>query len=364
MYKKILVINLMHIGDLLLVTPVLKTLRTNYPKAYIALLADAKLSDLVKNNKHIDELIAIDKKGYHDKLSHYFSFIKEIRKKNFDLVINLHANERASYIAAFSGAKKIVGYATVGAGLFFDKVMKNTKAIKHQIHSHFDVLKEAVGVKEIDDGGLEMWLAPDAVASAERIWKENFGEFPTLKVVGLNIGASWETKRWCGEYYAELADRLIEKGYGIAYFGGPMDIEIVNRAVSQMNHKNSKHLKIFTGKISLQELAGLLRKCALFVTNDSGPMHVAVALDVPLVTMFGASPVPGFYPYNNISTLIKTPVDCHPCGIHTCAHLNCMKVITVDIVEKYVMEALKKYEDKIGQVKRTNNQYLCDIIEL
>lgn len=80
-YSKILVINLMHIGDLLLVTPVLRTLRTNYPKAHIALLADAKLRDLVKDNKHIDELIEIDKKGYHNNLPNYFKFIGDIRKK-------------------------------------------------------------------------------------------------------------------------------------------------------------------------------------------------------------------------------------------------------------------------------------------
>ena len=364
MYEKILVINLMHIGDLLLVTPVLRTLRTNYPHAYIALLADKKLSDLVKNNRHIDELIPIDKKGYHNKFITYLKFIGEIRERKFDLVINLHANERASFIAALSGAKRVVGYATFGAGMFFDQVMENTKAIKHQIHSHFDVLKKAVGVETIDDGGLDMWLEQSAIDSANQIWQNNFGDYPELKVIGLNIGASWETKRWCGEYYAELADRLLDKGYGIAYFGGPMDMEIVNQAVAKMKHRDHEHLKIFTGKVSLQELAALLKKCALFVTNDSGPMHIAVALDVPLVTMFGASPVPGFYPYNNMSTLIKTSEKCHPCGIHTCDHLTCMKVITVDIVEKYVMDALAKYENKVGHVQRVKDHYLCDIIEL
>lgn len=354
----------MHIGDLMLVTPSLKTLRTNYPEAHIALLADKKLSDLVKYNENIDELIEIDKKGYHNKFINYIKFIGDIRKKKFDLVVNLHANERASFIAALSGAKKIVGYSTFGANMFFDKVMKNTKAIKHQIHSHFDVLKEAVGVKKIDDGGLELWLDEAAYQTADKIWADAFGKDTDLKVVGLNIGASWETKRWCGEYYAELADRLLEMGYGIVYFGGPMDIEIVNQAVAQMKSKNHKNLKIFTGKMSLQELGALLKKCALFVTNDSGPMHIAVALDVPVITMFGASPVPGFYPYNNKSVLIKTPVKCHPCGIHTCDHLSCMKRISVDTVMRYTLESLKKYENQVGNVARDHGQYLCKIVEL
>lgn len=359
----------MHIGDLLLVTPALRTLRTNYPKARISLLADAKLRDLVKYNQNIDELIEIDKKGYHNKLTNYLKFVGEIRARKFDLVINLHANERASFIAAFSGAKKIVGYSTFGLGLFFDQVMENRKAIKHQVHAHFDVLSEFLGITNFDDRGIEMWLDGKAVHAAEQIWLE---AFPTanaqrqedLKVVGLNIGASWPTKRWRNEYYAELADKLIDLGYGVAYFGGPMDQELVDQTVAMMRNKDHDQLKIFTGKLSLLELAALLKKCAVLVTNDSGPMHVAVAMDVPLVTMFGASPVPGFYPYNNKSILIKTPVDCHPCGVHHCDTHECMKVITVDTVLKYTLELLEKYGDQVGTVSREQGNYQCQIVEL
>ena len=159
MYKKILVINLMHIGDLLLVTPVLRTLRANFPNAHIALLADKKLAALVQYNKHIDECLLIDKKGEDNTLPNFVRFIRKIRRKHFDLVINLHRNERASAIAAFSGAKKIVGYSKPGFSFMFTDVLPNLKAVKHQIHSHFDVLTQAVGIEKIDDGGLEMWIS-------------------------------------------------------------------------------------------------------------------------------------------------------------------------------------------------------------
>ena len=183
MYQNILVINLMHIGDLMLVTPVLRTLRANYPQARISLLADKKLADLVQYNKHIDECLLIDKKGKDDHFGSFFHFIMKLRKKHYDLVINLHRNERASALAAFSGAKKIVGYSKPGFSLFFDKVMPNLKAVKHQIHSHFDVLREAVGVTKIDDGGLEMWLPEAAEQSAAHIWQQNFQ--PGERVVAL-----------------------------------------------------------------------------------------------------------------------------------------------------------------------------------
>ena len=103
---KILVINLMHLGDLMLVTPTLTTLRKNFPNDYIALLADKKLADLVQYNKNLDECILIDKT-----ISDLIKTIPKIRAEKFDLVINLHRNERASALAAFSGAKKIVGYS-------------------------------------------------------------------------------------------------------------------------------------------------------------------------------------------------------------------------------------------------------------
>ncbi len=379
MYKKILVINLMHLGDLMLVTPALRTLRKNYPKAHIALLADKKLADLVENNKHIDDCILIDKKGIDNNLISFIKFIFKIRAKNFDLVINLHRNERASALAAFSGAKKIVGYSKPGFSLFFDKVMENPSIARHiglksryvpgsqhQVKSHFDVLREAVGINEIDDGGLEMWITPAMEAESTKIFNDNFNV--NDKVIAFNIGASWLTKRWIDLYFAECADRLVEDNYAIAFLGGPMDLNIVNACIAKMKHKDSDKVKIFTGKLSLAQVAGILDNCILFLTTDSGPMHIGVARNIPIVTMFGASPVPGFYPYDAKDILIKAPEPCHPCGKHICPrqgedNLACMKKITVDVVMKYVYELLSDYGQKAKDIPRIYGKYQCKVVE-
>ena len=386
-YKNILVINLMHIGDLMLATPVLRTLRANYPDARISLLADKKLRDLVEHNKHIDECLLIDKKGKDDHFGSLWQFIAGLRKKKFDLVINLHRNERASAIAAFSGAKRIVGYSKPGFSLLFDEVMQNPSVAhhigrgpfqllppyryvpgwKHQVHAHLEVLKQAVGVEKIDDGGLEMWLPEAAEKEAEALWAEHFAS--EAKVIAFNIGASWRTKRWQDSYFAKCADELIDRGYEIAFFGGPMDLKIVENCIAQMENRDSRGLHIFTGKVSLAVLAGLLRRCCLFLTTDSGPMHVGVAMNVPVVTMFGASPVPGFYPYDARSVLIKAPVDCHPCGIHECPHqgeenLACMKQIKPAVVMKYVDELLDRYQGKPAyKLSRHYGEYQCRVVE-
>ena len=374
-YKNILVINTMHIGDLMLVTPALRTLRANYPKAHIALLTDKPLADLVRCNENIDECILIDKHGRDKGILALIRFIRQIRKRHFDLVINYHRNERASAIASFSGGKKIVGYAQPFFHRFFDHWMPNLAMadtpkdkVMHQTLCHLKVLQEAAGCTKLDDRGLEMWLPLEEEKKASDLWQKEFAEDD--RVIAFNIGASWMTKRWIDAYFAECADRFIEEGYHIAFLGGPTDVAIVKACIEKMKEKDSPKVHVFTGKVSLTVLAGLLRRCCLFLTTDSGPMHVGVAMNVPIVTMFGASPVPTFYPYDGKDIVIKTPESCHPCGIHDCPkkgedHMACMKHIPVDVVMKYSEELLARYGGKSArELPRERGNHQCRIIAL
>lgn len=374
-YKNILVINTMHIGDLMLVTPALRTLRANYPQAHIALLTDRILADLVRCNENIDECILIDKHGRDKGILALIRFIRQIRKRHFDLVINYHRNERASAIASFSGGEKIVGYAQPFFHRFFDHWMANLAMadtpkdkVMHQTLCHLKVLQEAAGCTKLDDRGLEMWLPSEEEKKASDLWQKEFAKDD--RVIAFNIGASWMTKRWIDAYFAECADRFIQEGYHIAFLGGPTDVAIVKACIEKMKEKDSPKVHVFTGKVSLTVLAGLLRRCCLFLTTDSGPMHVGVAMNVPIVTMFGASPVPTFYPYDGKDIVIKTPESCHPCGIHDCPkkgedHMACMKHIPVDVVMKYSEELLARYGGKSArELPRERGNHQCRIIAL
>lgn len=367
MYERILVINLMHIGDLLLTTPVLRTLRANFPDSHIELLADKKLADLVIHNENLDGCMLIDKKGADNKISNFLKFIHKVREKHFDLVINLHRNERASALAAFSGGKKIVGYAKPGFALMFDKVLPNLKDVMHQVDAHFYVLREALGIEKIDDRGLELWIDAESKAQADKIFHENFAA--GTKVVAFNIGASWMTKRWIDSYFAECADILIKRGFGVAFLGGTMDKGIVAACVEQMRCKESELLKIFTGTFTLAELAGFMDNCALLLSTDSGPMHVGVARNIPVVVMFGASPVLGFSPYDAKDISIKTPVSCYACGKHICPNSGennfaCMKKISVGAVMKSVDSLLADYGQPAEKIPRAYGNYKCRVVEL
>lgn len=349
MYQNILVINLMHLGDLMLVTPVLRTLRHNYPAARITLLADRILADIVQENRNIDECLLIDKKGKDRSFLGILRFAWRLRKRKYDLVVNLHRNERSSVLAALSGGKRIVGYAKPGFALFFDHVSPDQHPVMHEVHSHYAALRAAGVIGEVDDAGLEMWLPPAAEAEAQRLWAEHFT--PVDRVIALNIGASWRTKRWVDDYFAEAADYYLVRGYHIAVMGGPMDVEIVERCRARMKERDNPRLHIFTGQVSLGVLAGLLRRCILFITTDSGPMHVGVAMHVPVLCMFGASPIPGFYPYDARSISVRAPVPCHPCRIHECPlsgeeHMKCMKRMPPELILTYADQMLREFGEK------------------
>lgn len=342
-YRNILVINLMHLGDLMLVTPVLRTLRHNYPAARITLLADRILADIVQENAHIDECLLIDKKGHDRSFLGILRFARRLRERKYDLVVNLHRNERSSALAALSGGKRIVGYTKPGFSLLFDHVSPDQHMVMHEVHSHYAALRAAGIIGEIDDAGLEMWLPPAAEAEAARLWAAHFA--PEDKVIALNIGASWRTKRWEDGYFAQVADTYLARGYHLAVMGGPTDVEMVAACRAQMREKDHPHLHIFTGQVSLGVLAGLLRRCILFITTDSGPMHVGVAMNVPVLCMFGASPIPGFYPYDERSISVRAPVPCHPCRLHECPlaeaeYMKCMKQMPPTLILKYADQML------------------------
>ena len=342
-YRNILVINLMHLGDLMLVTPVLRTLRHNYPAARITLLADRILADIVQENAHIDECLLIDKKGRDRSFLGILRFARRLRERKYDLVVNLHRNERSSALAALSGGKRIVGYTKPGFSLLFDHVSPDQHMVMHEVHSHYAALRAAGIIGEIDDAGLEMWLPPAAEAEAARLWAVHFA--PEDKVIALNIGASWRTKRWEDGYFAQVADTYLARGYHLAVMGGPTDVEMVAACRAQMREKDHLHLHIFTGQVSLGVLAGLLRRCILFITTDSGPMHVGVAMNVPVLCMFGASPIPGFYPYDERSISVRAPVPCHPCRLHECPlaeaeYMKCMKQMPPTLILKYADQML------------------------
>lgn len=332
--KKILVTFLMHLGDLVLTTPFIHALRKAAPDAHITYLVDEKLKDVVLHNPYLDEVITIDKLGRDNSMLALMACAHRLSKMDFDVLINLHPNERCSFVCAMTKTKLRVGTAHTAFRPFWDMFLHLDRTI-HAADMYLDVLAE-LGVKDLSNNGLEVFVSDEDKLNAENFWRDN-GIFATDKLIGFNIGSAVPTKRWAPERFAQVADIMAAKGYKVVFFGGTMDEDVVNTAVSHMQATPI----VATGALTIGTLAAALRRCDLLITNDSGPMHVAISQNVPIVALYGPSLVKLYGPYTKNATVVTAVPPCLGCAggmKHKCDDMQCMTRLTV----AQVVEAAEK----------------------
>ena len=205
---------------------------------------------------------------------------------------------------------------------------------------YLDVLSQ-LGVTNIEHNGLEIFPSEEHMAHAEEFWRDH-GVFGTDKLVGFNIGSAVVTKRWAPERFAKVADTLAAKGYKPVFFGGTMYEEMVQEAVSFM-----KTIPVVaTGNFTIGGLAAAMRRCSLIITNDSGPMHVAISQKVPIVAMYGPSSPKLYGPYTKDATIVTALPPCPGCADgmkHKCSDMQCMTRLTVEQVVQAAEAMLAKH---------------------
>lgn len=332
--KKILVTFLMHLGDLTLTTPFIHALRKAAPDAHITFLADEKLKDVVLNNPYLDEVITIDKKGRDNSILGLMACARKLSSMNFDVLINLHPNERCSFICALTKCKLKTGTTHTIFKPMWDVFTPLNRKI-HAADMYLDVLTQ-LGVKNLEHNGLEIFPSDEHFKNAEEFWR-NHGVFGSDKLIGFNIGSAVVTKRWAPERFAQVADHFAEKGYKPVFFGGTMDEEMVQGAISFMNSTPV----VATGSFTIGTLAAAMRRCSLIITNDSGPMHVAISQKVPIVAMYGPSSPKLYGPYTKDATIVTAQPPCLGCASgmkHKCDDMQCMTRLYVE----QVIEAAEK----------------------
>lgn len=338
--KKILVTFLMHLGDLTLTTPFIHALRNAAPDAHITFLADEKLKDVVLHNPYLDEVITIDKKGRDNSLLALVACARKLSGMDFDVLINLHPNERCSFICALTKAKVRAGTTHTLFKPLWDVFTPLNRKI-HAADMYLNVL-EQLGVKEIKHNGLEIFPSEEHIKQAENFWREN-GVFGSDKLIGFNIGSAVVTKRWAPERFAQVADILAEKGYKPVFFGGTMDEEMVQAAVGKMHTIPV----VATGAFTIGTLAAAMRRCSLIITNDSGPMHVAISQKVPIVAMYGPSSPKLYGPYTEDAIIVTAQPPCLGCASgmkHKCDDMQCMTRLTIEQVVQAAEQMLARKE--------------------
>ncbi len=328
------------LGDAVLTLPLLQSLAGSFPDSEVYFFVRQGLKPVFETDPRY-RVVEFDKYGRDRGLKGIARMVSRVRNLNFDLWLSPHASLRSAIISFSSGADKRIGY---------NHPLHNRVAFTTTVSRRFNELDEIERILELVNplnlGHRETWpdiiLSREAKDKADEFWHNNIRG----KTLGIHPGSTWPTKKWPVEYFAEvirMAGDLPETQ--VIMFAGPGEEGIVEEIISSIS--NTKHVINLAGKLNLPELAAFLARLDCYLTNDSGPMHLAWPQGVSTIAMFGPTTRNlGFFPRGESATVLETDLHCRPCGLHghkTCPekHHRCMK----DILPETVMARIKEKLD-------------------
>ncbi|MBF0122323.1 MAG: lipopolysaccharide heptosyltransferase II [Candidatus Omnitrophica bacterium] len=327
-FRRILIIRTDRIGDAILSTPVIEAMRNAYPSAHIAVMARVYAKDVIEGNPYLNEVIIYNKKEVEESLLGLLKFAFEIRRKNFDLALILHPTNSVHLLSFLAGIPRRVGYDRKMGFLLTDRIA-HTKQLgeKHEMEYALDLVRH-LGISPQHHGPFAP-LNPASEKRADELFKKH-GITPQDKVLALHPGTSCKSKMWSQERFAQAADELVKtSGFKVLVMGGPDEKEITGNVL-----KNMKSPAIDLTGISVSQDVSVLKRCGLLITTDCGTMHIAAALGVPLVVIFGRkqagiSPV-RFGPVSKKSRVLHKDVGCETCLAHDCTKgFACLQAVSV-----------------------------------
>ena len=335
--KNILLIRLSSLGDVVLTTPAIRAVRAHFSDAYIAMLVAKQSADVLRENPHLNEIITYDRLAKDKDTGEMLRIIRHLRERKFTMAIDFQRKFRTGVLMYFSGAAERVGQGRLC------NVRVQEQGNKHATAHYFDLL-HAVGIPAADQR-LELFLAEsERIDAAKRFDTAGIRE-AALKV-GLFPGAGWKFREWMPERFAAIGDRLVaEFNANVLVFGGPKETALVQSVVNLMTAPAIP----FAGNLQIRQFAACIEQCDLFLTNDTGPMHIAAAVGTPTVSLFGPGNHIRFQPLGATHQTIRYDVPCSPCKQFTdkCKDNICMKGIAVDEVWQSISRALGKLSDAI-----------------
>ena len=325
--NKILIRGTNWIGDAVLTLPAIASVRAAYPQAKISVLAKPLVADIYKLFAAVDEVIIY--KNQFDNAWGVFRLARILHKKKFDAAILLQNAIEAAIMTFAARIRLRAGYNSDGRGLLLTHSIKLTGEIKkiHQGDYYLEMVK-ALGCAPV---GKEMHLqAKINRVTAQNILRE-FISGGAKQIIGMAPGATYgPAKRWFPERFAAVADELCKnKNCQVILLGGKDDRESAEKVCSKAGTK----LINLAGKTTLREAVYLISQCSLFVGNDSGLMHIAGALNIPTVAIFGSTNPVTTSPVGEKIIIVRKEVSCSPCLKETCpTDFRCMDFIAVEEV--------------------------------
>ena len=348
--QKILLIRLSAIGDILLATPLLRALRTQFPEARLDFVVKAEFADVLRHHPAVDTLYELETKNGRPELQ---ALGRRLRAMRYDVIFDIHKNFRSRYLAYVAKPQQIFQYR------------KHVVRRWLLVHAKINLMRNVPPIyrRYLDAAtplGLPPLSSPPDGRRLELFWREQeereadwailaHNWEPGLPLIGLAPGAGYFTKRWPAEYFGQLAVNIIRRNRQVVILGGAQEIALakqIEQTVESMTGRREKVINL-TGALSLLGSAAVIKRCRLLVANDSGLMHVAEAAGTPLLAVFGSTTRElGFFPQSPSSRVIENAsLSCRPCshlGYAQCprGHFRCMREITVDEVWKLAQEMM------------------------
>ena len=318
------------IGDAVMTLPALASIREGLPNRHIAVLTKPWVADLFSGHPLIDEVILYESPGIHEGVRGKWRLARELKQKQFDLAILFQNAFEAALIAFLAGVPRRAGYNTDARGILLTQAVPVNGKVKkgHQV-DYYRALTAGLGFESLPVAP-SLALTKSRLEESQRILKSRGlnGEEP---LIGLAPGATYgPAKQWFPERFSALADRFSRNwGARTLVFGSSGD-----RDTASLLRKSARtEVSDFTGQTTLSQAIGLIARCRLFVSNDSGLMHLAAALGVPVVAIFGSTDPVRTGPLGRNCRVVRRPVPCAPClKTHCPEGLECLEKITVDEV--------------------------------
>jgi heptosyltransferase-2 len=339
--EKILVVQTSFLGDVILTTPLIGEIKRKFPQAKLSVICKAQIRELLETNRAIDEVLVYDKAGSQRGFSTLWKKAQELRRRGFTIAISPHKSLRTAVLLFLAGIPCRIGFRQ-SAGWFLYHYRVDRVGSQHDVDRNLSILT-AFGI-DVSKSQKKFELEPDSVArrSVARAFQSYGIQGSEDKLIfGLSPGSVWPMKRWQIDGYAKVIHDL-KQAYAceVLLFGASEDRDTIAK-LQQLTGYLAVDLG---GRFSLRELPAAMERCDLFICNDTGPMHVAVARGVPVVAIFCATtPSLGFYPYSSKAIVVEKDLHCRPCSPH--GGLRC-PLGTEDCIRlvrpEYVMEAVRE----------------------
>lgn len=323
------------VGDAVMALPALRAIRQKFPEANIGIVARPYVAEIYRNQEICDELIAYDSSGEHKGWRGSERLASELRLRKFDVALLLQNAFDAAWLAWRADIPERIGYARDARSLLLTKAVPTPRVGEIPAHEKFyylELLRRSGWLEKFPDVERISLKVPEAGRrqAAEKLLEA--GARPHAFRVAIGAGASYgSAKCWMPDRFAETANRFqAERDADIILFGTPKEAAVSDAIIANMKRKPVD----LTGKTAIGELPALLSQCHLFLGNDSGAMHVAAAVGLPVVAVFGPTDPEGTSPVTMQYSVVQQKPYCSPCFLKRCpTDHRCMKSVTPDMVQ-------------------------------